>query len=297
MSLHNKAILQALFVTILWSSSWVFIKIGLKDIPPITFAGLRYFLGFIFLLPFVIKKDKRKFQELTKKNWFELIVLGWIMYATTQGAQFLSLAYFPPVLIVLILNLTPAVVAMFSIPLLGESPTKQQVLGILVCLIGACLYFIPHLEQEISLSWLLAIPILGMFANAASSVLGRAINRKEHLHPRVVTVISMGIGSVVLLLYGLTVEQIPVFEIKQVSIIIWLAGVNTAFAFALWNHTLRTLSSVESSVINNTMMIQIAILAVIFLGEKLSSLDILALLIASVGALLVQLRRRQFKTL
>ena len=36
-----KAVLQALFVTFLWSTSWVFIKFGLVDIPALTFAGLR----------------------------------------------------------------------------------------------------------------------------------------------------------------------------------------------------------------------------------------------------------------
>ena len=37
-------VLQALFVTFLWSTSWVLIKVGLKEIPAISFAGLRYTL-------------------------------------------------------------------------------------------------------------------------------------------------------------------------------------------------------------------------------------------------------------
>ena len=41
-----RAILQALLVTTLWSTSWVLVKIGLEDIPAVTFAGLRYFLAF-----------------------------------------------------------------------------------------------------------------------------------------------------------------------------------------------------------------------------------------------------------
>ncbi len=48
---HGKAVLQALFVTFLWSTSWVFIKLGLTDIPALTFAGLRYSLAFLCLLP------------------------------------------------------------------------------------------------------------------------------------------------------------------------------------------------------------------------------------------------------
>lgn len=294
MSSHKKAILQALFVTLLWSSSWVFIKIGLQGqgLPPLTFAGLRYFLGFLFLLPFVLKNDSEKIQSLSGKQWLELLGLGFVMYAATQGGQFLSLAYFPAVLITLVLNFTPIIVAILSLILLREKASLKQVIGILICLLGSALYFVPHLQQEVSLSWLLWIPIVGMLANAVASIFGRAINRKEHLHPRVVTIISMGFGSLILLVAGLLTEPLPVLGLKQILIILWLAGINTAFAFTLWNHTLRTLSSVESSVINNTMMIQIAILAVIFLNERLTALDVTSLVIASAGALLVQLGRK-----
>jgi drug/metabolite transporter (DMT)-like permease len=48
----------------------------------------------------------------------------------------------------------------------------------------------------------------------------------------------------------------------------------------------------ESSVINGTMLIQIALLAWVFLGENLSKSNIVGMLIASVGAILVQLRPR-----
>ncbi|MEZ4516648.1 MAG: EamA family transporter [Chloroflexota bacterium] len=51
LSPHTRAVLQALLVTFLWSTSWVFIKLGISDIPPITFAGLRYFLAFLVLIP------------------------------------------------------------------------------------------------------------------------------------------------------------------------------------------------------------------------------------------------------
>ena len=54
-----RAILQALLVTFLWSTSWVLIKIAINDIPPLTFAGLRYTLAVIILLPGLRKhRDK-----------------------------------------------------------------------------------------------------------------------------------------------------------------------------------------------------------------------------------------------
>jgi drug/metabolite transporter (DMT)-like permease len=80
---------------------------------------------------------------------------------------------------------------------------------------------------------------------------------------------------------------------RNVLIITWLAVVNTAFAFTLWNHTLQTLDAFESSVINNTMMIQIPILAIIFLGERLTASEFAGLGIAILGTLLVQFSRRR----
>ena len=67
--------------------------------------------------------------------------------------------------------------------------------------------------------------------------------------------------------------------------------VNTAFAFTLWNHSLQHLTATESSVVNNTMLIQIAILAAVFLGEPISWTQGFGLAVATAGALLVQLRR------
>jgi len=71
---HLKAILLALLVTFLWSTSFVIIKIGLAEIPPLTFAGLRYTIAFICLLPFVFtKNNKSVIKNLEKKDWIKLI--------------------------------------------------------------------------------------------------------------------------------------------------------------------------------------------------------------------------------
>ncbi|MEA1978452.1 MAG: DMT family transporter [Chloroflexota bacterium] len=90
---------------------------------------------------------------------------------------------------------------------------------------------------------------------------------------------------------GLFKENIPVISLNSWLIIIWLAAVNTAFAFPLWNHTLRTLTAMESSIINGTMIIWIPIFAVLFLGESISSKEIIALFVVGIGTLIVQMRR------
>ena len=286
---HSIAVLQALFVTFLWSSSWVLIKFGLEEIPALTFAGLRYSLAFLILAPFVLgsRELRSSLIGLSTAGWLRLVALGLLFYTLTQGAQFVGLVYLPAVTVSLFLSFTPALVALMGIPLLSENPAPKQWGGMLLYLIGALVYLLP---VEIPLAAAgLAAAVIGLLANAGSSILGRSVNREEHLHPLVVTVVSMGIGALVLLAVGLTSQGLPSLSWKSWGLIVWLAAVNTALAFTLWNHTLRRLTAVESSLINNTMLIQIALLAWVFLDEPLSPKGVAGIILAAVGVLAVQL--------
>jgi drug/metabolite transporter (DMT)-like permease len=290
-SSHLWAVLQALFVTFLWATSWVIIKIGLQDIPALTFAGLRYSLAFLCLLPFALRPAHRfALRRLSKRQWGRLILLGLLFYTVTQGAQFLGLAYLPAVTVSLLLNLTTIVVVLMGIRLLAERPTFQQWLGAGLSLIGILIYFYPIVFPTQQVFGLLVV-MIGMLANASSAILGRHINREQAILPLTITLISMGIGAGALLILGILTQGLPPLRLIHWVYIAWLAVVNTAFAFTLWNHTLRTLTAMESQTINSTMLIQIAVLAWIFLGEPLSSQKIVGMTLTGLGTLLVQLRR------
>jgi drug/metabolite transporter (DMT)-like permease len=101
----------------------------------------------------------------------------------------------------------------------------------------------------------------------------------------------MGIGGLLLLVIGALTQGFGQLDLMQWLIIGWLAVVNTAFAFTLWNSTLQTLTAVESSILNNTMLPQIAILAWVFLNEPLSYRQIIGIVLVGVGTLVVQLWR------
>lgn len=284
------AILIALFVVFLWATSWVLIKIGLQDIPALTFAGLRYTLAFIFLLP-VVFFTKRKFsiRSISRRSWLRLIPLGFLLYAVTQGASFIALSYLPAVTVNLLWSFSSMTVALFGILFLDERPTSFQWLGVAVAIFGAMIYFYPMSLPKSYKTGLVASAI-GILANAGAVNIGRDINRSGELHPLLVTFISMGIGSIVLLTTGVFVQGLPNIGLKGWIIIAWLALVNTAIAFTLWNYTLRTLSATESSVINGTMLIWVPILAVIFLDERITAKEIMGLIAAGVGTLIVQLQ-------
>lgn len=285
------AILEALFVTFIWSTSWVLIKIGLKDIPALTFAGLRYGLAFLCVLPLVVAdpRHRARVRGLSRRSWSRLILLGLLFYAITQGAVFLGLMTLPAVTVSLLFNLTTIAVALLGIGWLQERPSALQWVGVAVSIGGVLLYFYPILLPAGQTVGLLAVSV-GVLTNAVSAVLSRSINRAGELPPLVVTVVSLGVGAFVLVIAGWAFQGVPHLQLKDWLIIAWLAVVNTALAFTLWNHTLRTLAAVESSIINNTMLIQIAILAWVFLGERITLQQGIGMILAGLGALIVQLR-------
>jgi drug/metabolite transporter (DMT)-like permease len=255
------SIFLALFVTFLWSTSFVIIKLGLKEIPPLTFAGLRYTIAFICLFPLLFtQKNLTIVKNLEMKDWRNLVLLGILFYAFTQGTQFIGLSLLPAVMVSLWLNFTPLIVTIMAIILLKEIPTSLQVFGVTLFIAGILIYFYPvSLSNDQFLG--LVVMTIGVFANAASAVLGRSINRKGNITPIVVTVISMGIGSIILLASGILTQGFPSISLINVLYLLWLAIINTALAFTIWNFTLKTLTAMESSIINGTMLIQIAILA------------------------------------
>ena len=285
-----KAILLAILVTFLWSTSFVIIKWGLAEIPPLTFAGLRYFIAFLCLLPFAFSKQNiLELKKLNGKMILKLFLLGILFYSFTQGAQFFGLYFLPAVTVSLLLNLTPIIVAVLAIFMISETPSFIQWAGILLFLAGIIIYFYPVMISENEMLGIIVM-IIGVLANAMSAILGRDINRSKKITPYTVTLISMGVGSIILLFVGILTQGLPLLSMKNILYLIWLAVVNTALAFTIWNFTLRSLTAMESSIINGTMLIQIAILAYFFLGEEISFKEGIGLFVAGGGAILVQLK-------
>ncbi len=290
LSANITAVLLALFVTFLWSTSFVIIKFGLKEIPPLVFAGLRYSIAFVVLLPFLFtNKNKEIVKNLNRKDWLSLTLLGILFYAFTQGTQFIGLSLLPAVTVSLWLNFTPLIVAVLAIFLIKEIPTVLQRFGVVLFIAGILAYFYPINLSDNQTTGLIVMTV-AVIANAGSAVLGRNVNRSGSLTPLVVTVLSMGVGSILLLTIGIATQGFPSISLENIFYLLWLAIVNTALAFTIWNYTLRTLTAMESSIINGTMLIQIAVLAWIFLGEDISFKEIIGMLIASSGAILVQIK-------
>jgi O-acetylserine/cysteine efflux transporter len=289
---HLKSVGLAIIVTVLWSSSWVIIKFGLEDIPPLTYAGLRYTVGALVLLTFTLANNENleTLRKQTKKWWAWIIAYGLIYITMTQGTQFIALDLMPATTVSLMLNLSPIIVLLFSAITLNESVSRRQILYIVLVLAGLIIYFYP-VDLLIGEIIGFIVILLSLFANAASSLLGRAINRTKTAPALVVTSISMSIGAVILLGFGLLIEKQSPLSSISIFYILWLAFFNTALAFTMWNHAMQTLRAVDTALINCLLLPQIVFLSIVFLGEIPSFIDWIGILCVAIGVFMVQLNQ------
>lgn len=296
---HLMAVGTALFVTVLWSSSWVLVRMGLdnESLQPLTFAGLRYGLAAVVLAGWTWRRraHRQQLAGLDRRAVARLAGLGLLFYALTQGAQFVAIDNQPAATTGLVLALTPLMVGLSGGRVIGERATPRQLVGAAVVGAGAWLYFAGDLGAT---TIGMAAAVVALVANAGSSLLGRSANREQQLAPVVITSVSMTIGAVLLLVTGVLIEGWPRLTPAGLLIVCWLAVVNTAIAFTLWNRSLQHLTAVESAGINNTMLIQIAVLGWIFLDEPPGPAGVAGILVVSAGVALTQdvLARRRGPT-
>ena len=284
----------AFIVTVLWSSSYVLIKLGLENIPPLYFATVRYTLAFSILGAFdlaIKRKDPRKGAPGGKRVAL-LVIAGIGGYTIAQGLQFVGLYYLPAVTTSFLLNFTPFFVLILSVGLLGEGTSLTQLGGVGLALVGAWAFF----SQQAALGGQ-AFGILVVFVSglgwACYVVVVRMLQRSASMSSLRLTTTTMGIGVVGMVVLTVISGQYAPLTTNDVLNIVWLATANTALAFFMWNWSLKTIPAYELTVFQDLMLIEIAIFAFVFLQETITPFMVLGMALVLLGVMIVQLRARR----
>ena len=285
---HLIAIMEAYLVTFLWSSSYVLVKIGLAQLSPLTLVALRYVVASAILIPLALARGEATLLK-ERNNLMKMGFLGLTGYTVAQGLQCLGLFYMPAVSVTFILNFTPVIVLVLGVAFLGEYPTHLQLGGMGLVLLGAYLFFNTPLSAYTLLG--IAITLVSGLGWAAYMVSGRLMFLRERISPLGMTAFSMGFGTAILAAAAFSLEGLSAISLSSWGIVIWLGVANTALAFFLWNHALQRLEAFEISILQNTMLVQIAVLSWLFLGEELTVMKLIPMALVFVGALIVQLRK------
>ena len=223
-----------LTLCVVWSSTWLAIKIGLRDLPPISYAGIRFVVAIIVL--FAVSAGR---VGLSPRRGFDYVVLGFtgvLMFALNYGLLFWGELHVSSGLAA-VLQATIAMFGMlFAHLMLPNEPLQlHKLLGVLVAVGGVALIC----ERLLGFNGLMALwGGLGIILGAASAAFSNVVlkARAIQLAPAMIAAWQMIFGAVPLLLIGFVVEGNPLkFHWSAVSIfcLIYLAIIGSALAFLL----------------------------------------------------------------
>src|SRR5262249_30696447 len=141
-SLHrmNKYLAVWLLLCLIWGSTWVFIKLGLDDWPPFTFAALRFLLASAILWAVVL--SRRIPLPRARRDWAMMAGLGFIAFALNFGLIFWGESRIPSGLTAVLQSTIPAfglVIAHHYLP--GERITLARLIGVALGIAGVAVIF------------------------------------------------------------------------------------------------------------------------------------------------------------
>jgi drug/metabolite transporter (DMT)-like permease len=277
----------------IWGSTWLFLKLGLRDLPPASFAGMRFVIAAAIL--FGVAAVRRSSLPKTRRDWAMLAATGVLAFTVNYGLLFWGEQHVSSGLAAILQAMIPAfglVIAHYLLP--AERITPAKIAGIVLGLVGIGVIFSNQFGTEGPLAlWGSAAIVAGSFAAALSNVLVKS--HGGHLDPSVLAGGQMICGLVPLLIYGGIHDGNPLaFHWTPLAVVslVYLAVVGSSVAFFLYYWLVRHMD------VTTTMLIAlvtpvIAVLVGYFAADERLSWRTLAggLLILS-GIALVNLRFR-----
>jgi len=291
-----KARLVWLILCCIWGSTWLFIKIGLKDLPPLTFAGIRFVIASAILIAIVAVR-RLPFSDLIT-NWRLLALTGVLSFSFNYGFIFWGEQYISSGLAALLQATIPAfglVFAHFYLP--GERITPRKVTGVVLGILGVGVVFSNQLTVggEKSLAGCVAI-VLSSIIVAYSNVLVKA--RGKHIDPVIMAAGQMLFGLIPLLVIGISLEGNPVYyrwTVRAVVSLFYLAIVGSVIAFVLYYWLVRKIDVTKSMLIALVTPVVAVIVGIIVLGERINWRTLLggAMIISGIGFLVTLHRKKK----
>ncbi len=257
-----------LLLGVIWGSTWLFIKLGLEDLPPFSLAGLRFFLAAAIMWGYLVIRRIRL--PRSRGDWMLLTATGLLTFGLDYGLIFWGENHISAGLTSILFSTMPLfvlVLAHFMVP--AERMTRRKLAGILVGIGGVALIFSRQLAVTDSLAMWGAVAILAGAAFAAvSSVLVRRYG--GHIAPAVLTTVQMTVGCLPLLLIGFTLEGSPTsFHWTPIAwtSLLYMAVIGSAVAFVLLYWLLKQIGAVRSVLIIPFSTVVAVILGIVVLGE------------------------------
>lgn len=280
-----------LWVTvILWSSSLVAIRIGLRGYSPGGLAVLRYLVASACLAILYWRIPKRH-----KPTWRELLYIFFIG-ALGIGVYNVAINYgevvIPAGIAGFIIGLMPVFTMVLAFFILKERVPGKCWLGVLISLIGLLLIAYSErsgLKYDLGLLYILLAAMLGSYYVVGQKQLF------HRFHPLELVILTIWSGTLVMLFFlPHMIRELPKAPWESTAAAIYLGIFPAALAYALWNYALSKASGRASGYLYAMPLIA-TVLGMIILKEYPQPIELTGGLITLLGAITIHYFYKHYK--
>jgi drug/metabolite transporter (DMT)-like permease len=286
-----------LTLCLIWGTTWFFIKVGLEDLPPITFSAAR-FASAILILAVIIVAQKISLPA-TRREWKLIALTGVLQFSVNYSLVFWSEQHISSGLAaVLQAMITVFGLALAWIHLPAERITRLKIVAVLLGISGVAVIFIEQLQINSLMAFAgCAAIVFGAYAAAHGSILVKAYGGA--IHPATLVFGQMICGIAPVIIYGLAVEGNPLrlnWSWRAIICVLYLSVFGTVAAFWLYYWLLSKLESTKAMMISLVTPLIAVIIGGVFLGERLPVQTFFGgvLILASIA--LIVFRKRKLAT-
>jgi drug/metabolite transporter (DMT)-like permease len=231
----RNTIFWAVIACLLWSTAYAGIKLGLQYDKPFHFAGVRFIISGIIILPFTVAP--RLYLKTIVENWKVISMVTFFQIIVNYSLFYFGLQLVPGALGAVIAGSQPLITALLA-ALIHEDDklTGRKVITIISGISGVIL--ISAGRQAFRFGTAVELLGVGMILIANSSLsLGNIIvsMKSKGINPYVMSSFSLFSGGLILYLISIPVEGIPSepFPLEYWLILLWLSFL-AASAFSIW---------------------------------------------------------------
>src|SRR5246127_5271458 len=217
-----------------WSSTWLAIKIGLRDLPPVSFVAIRFLIAIMVLL--AVSIGRTRLLPLRRNDYAVLAITGVLMFAVNYTLLFWAELHVSSGLAAVLQATIPIFGLFFAHWMLPDEPLRlQKLAGAVIALGGVTLICGRLLGFNGPLAfWGGLAVVVGAASAAFANVLVKA--RSMQLAPAMLAAWQMVFGTVPLLLLGFAVDGNPTrfhWTPSSVFCLLYLAVIGSALTFLL----------------------------------------------------------------
>ena len=282
-----KAIFLGLAFAFMWSSAFTSGHIIVSSAPPLTALALRFLIS--GLIGVLLARYLGQTWTLTRKQWIATLIFGVFQNALYLGLTFVAMQTIEASLAAIVASAMPLMVALLGWLVFKERINGVGFIGLVAGLFGVLLIMGTRVNSGVDLFGLV-VCIIGMFGLTFATLAVRGASSGGNL--LMVVGLQMLVGSFTLFAVAFQTETISVnYNWSLLAAFSYTTLVPGLLATWVWFVLVARIGAVRASTFHFLNPFFGILIAATILGEAITFMDTIGVIIIAMGILAVQLAR------